>query len=64
MNPVTIKYLIMKPISRSLLPASALGYARAACFMALIVCSLLSAAATKIIHTQPSEFAPVLVFEE
>jgi len=44
--------------------ATVLGCILAACAAILATYSLFSTAATRLIHTEPSEFAPVYVFEE
>lgn len=44
--------------------AVVLGCVLGACSAVLVTYSLLTGAATRLIHTEPSEFAPVLVFEE
>ena len=44
--------------------AAVLGGVLAACAAVLVSYSLFTAAATELIHTEPSEFAPVLVFDE
>jgi len=54
----------MKPIRRYPFSLSTPGFALAASLLALMAYTFSSDAAPKIIHTEPSEFAPVLVFEE
>lgn len=54
----------MKPKRRSFGRAAALGCLLVVCAVTLAAYSLLSAADTRLIHTEPSDFAPVFVFEE
>lgn len=54
----------MKPKRRHPQYITVLGCVLAACAAVLVTYSLFTASATRLIHTEPSKFAPVLVFEE